>query len=157
MCCSCSRARTCSIRKAVRFDRPDVVVAIKFINKERAVKLGKIKVSQIRFEISLHQHVTGHINIISFFDWGEDPVWQWIAMEYADGGDLFDKIEADVGVPEDVAHFYFTQLVSAVDFCHSKGVAHRDIKPESGLPSFFYCFSSLSCISLSISPRVPFT
>ena len=51
-------------------------------------------------------------------------------MELAHG-DLFDKIEADVGIGEDIAHFYFTQLVSAVGYMHSRGVAHRDIKPEN--------------------------
>ncbi|MCJ1413053.1 Chk1 protein kinase [Ptychographa xylographoides] len=56
-------------------------------------------------------------------------------MELAEGGDLFDKIESDVGVGEDIAHFYFTQLISAVSFMHSKGVGHRDIKPENILLS----------------------
>ena len=56
-------------------------------------------------------------------------------MELAEGGDLFDKIEADEGVPEDIAHFYFTQMVSAVGYMHSKGVAHRDLKPENVLLS----------------------
>ena len=56
-------------------------------------------------------------------------------MELASGGDLFDKIEADLGVGEDIAHFYFTQLMSAVSYMHSKGVAHRDIKPENMLLS----------------------
>lgn len=56
-------------------------------------------------------------------------------MELAEGGDLFDKIESDVGIGEDVAHFYFTQLISAVAFMHSKGVGHRDIKPENILLS----------------------
>lgn len=55
-------------------------------------------------------------------------------MELAQG-DLFDKIEADKGVGEDVAHFYFTQLISAVSYMHSKNVAHRDIKPENMLLS----------------------
>lgn len=54
-------------------------------------------------------------------------------MELAEGGDLFDKIEADEGVGEDIAHVYFSQLVSAVSFMHSKGVGHRDIKPENML------------------------
>lgn len=52
-------------------------------------------------------------------------------MELATGGDLFDKIEPDVGVDEKIAHFYFRQLVSAIDFLHTLGVAHRDIKPEN--------------------------
>jgi len=56
-------------------------------------------------------------------------------MELADGGDLFDKIEADEGVGEDIAHVYFHQLISAVGFMHSKGIAHRDIKPENVLLS----------------------
>src|SRR5258706_5579165 len=62
-------------------------------------------------------------------------MWKWIGMEFAEGGDLFDKIEADVGVSEDIAHFYFTQLVSGVSFMLSKGVSHRDIKPENLLLS----------------------
>jgi len=71
-----------------------------------------------------------HQNIIQFLAHGEDPVWTWIAMELAEG-DLFDKIEADEGVGEDIAHFYFSQLISAVGYMHSRGVAHRDIKPEN--------------------------
>jgi serine/threonine-protein kinase Chk1 len=86
-------------------------------------------------EITLHRHLGKHQNIIQCLAHGEDTLWTWIAMELADGGDLFDKIEADVGVGEDVAHFYFTQMVSAVAFMHSKGIAHRDIKPENVLLS----------------------
>lgn len=56
-------------------------------------------------------------------------------MEYAEGGDLFDKIEADVGVRQDIAQVYFCQLVGGVSFVHSKGVAHRDLKPENILLS----------------------
>lgn len=86
-------------------------------------------------ETTLHKHIGTHRNIIEFYDTGDDPTWMWIAMELADGGDLFDKIEADSGVSDNIAHVYFTQLVNAVSYMHSKGVGHRDIKPENILLS----------------------
>ncbi|KAK4047311.1 Chk1 protein kinase [Microbotryomycetes sp. JL201] len=51
----------------------------------------------------------------------------------ADGGDLFDKITPDVGIDEDIAHLYFTQLVSALKYLGKHGICHRDIKPENCL------------------------
>ena len=108
---------------------------MKFINKGFAQKHGRIKAKQLQMETTLHKHIGRHKNIIEFYDTGEDATWLWIAMELADGGDLFDKIEADSGVTEDIAHVYFSQLVNAVGYMHSKGVGHRDIKPENILLS----------------------
>jgi len=119
-----------SIRKACPRNAPKPIIAVKFIHKDHAYKLGRVKPKQIAAEVALHAHVGKHQNIIQFLSTGEDPVWTWIAMELAEG-DLFDKIEADEGVGEDVAHFYFSQLVSAVGYMHSRNVAHRDIKPEN--------------------------
>jgi serine/threonine-protein kinase CHEK1 len=88
-------------------------------------------------EISLHKLLASkpHKNLISFYNAGEDLNYSWIAMELAEGGDLFDKIEADIGVGVDIAHVYFTQLISAVSYMHTMGVAHRDLKPENVLLS----------------------
>ena len=82
-------------------------------------------------EITLHKYVGPHKNIIEFYDSGEDAAWHWIAMELAEGGDLFDKVEADAGLSQDIAHAYFTQLVNAVGYMHSRGIGHRDLKPEN--------------------------
>ncbi|KAI4630518.1 hypothetical protein J4E80_001455 [Alternaria sp. BMP 0032] len=124
-----------SIRKAVPHNSPKPVIAIKFINKEHALKTGRLTPKQIKMEVVLHTHLGKHQNIIHCLGSGEDALWTWIAMELAEGGDLFDKIEADEGVGEDIAHLYFTQLVNAVAYMHSMGVAHRDIKPENVLLS----------------------
>ncbi|KAI4092768.1 MAG: hypothetical protein LQ344_003288 [Seirophora lacunosa] len=123
------------IKKAVPLNTHKPVFAVKFIHKEYATRHGRITAKQLNLEIVLHQHLGHHANIVQFFSTGEDYAWRWIAMELAEGGDLFDKIESDVGVGEDIAHLYFQQLVSAVTYMHSKGVGHRDIKPENILLS----------------------
>lgn len=124
-----------SIKRAAPQRHETPVFAVKFINKKFAEKYGRIKQKQLQMETTLHKHVGLHRNIIEFFDTGEDPAWIWIAMELAEGGDLFDKIEADSGVSEDIAHVYFTQLINGMAYMHSRGVAHRDIKPENILLS----------------------
>lgn len=142
------RGAYASIKKAVQ-PGSSRVFAVKLIHKPSLTKHGKASVKQLEFEVSLHKYCSGHQNIITFLGSDHDATWRWIAMEYAEGGDLFDKIEADVGVSEDIAHFYFKQLIAGVSFMHGKGVAHRgkcvvvcyrisvliraDIKPENML------------------------
>ncbi|CAH0581059.1 unnamed protein product [Chrysodeixis includens] len=55
----------------------------------------------------------------------------YMFLEYAPGGELFDRIEPDVGMREDDARRYWRQLLSGLQYLHGRGVAHRDIKPEN--------------------------
>ncbi|RDA82862.1 hypothetical protein CP532_4224, partial [Ophiocordyceps camponoti-leonardi (nom. inval.)] len=137
------RGAYASIKKAIPLEASTPVFAVKLIHKRYATKHGRVSAKQLAMEVSLHSHVGQHPHIIEWFASGEDPVWRWIAMEYAEGGDLFDKIEADVGVRQDIAQVYFVQLVAGVSFMHSKGVAHRDLKPENIL------LSSDGCLKLA--------
>ncbi|CCA68771.1 related to checkpoint kinase chk1 [Serendipita indica DSM 11827] len=59
----------------------------------------------------------------------------YLLMEMAHGGDLFDKIAPDVGVEDDLAHFYMEQLMAGLSYIHEQGVCHRDLKPENLLLS----------------------
>nr|XP_049696329.1 serine/threonine-protein kinase grp isoform X3 [Helicoverpa armigera] len=55
----------------------------------------------------------------------------YLFLEYAPGGELFDRIEPDVGMREEDARRYWRQLLSGLGYLHGRGVAHRDIKPEN--------------------------
>ncbi|EEP80548.1 conserved hypothetical protein [Uncinocarpus reesii 1704] len=123
------------LKKASPLHTDSPIFAVKFIHKDYAARHGRITAKQLEMEVALHSHVGSHDNIIAFYSTAETDTWRWIAMELAEGGDLFDKIEADEGVGEDIAHVYFTQLINAIGFMHSKGVGHRDIKPENILLS----------------------
>lgn len=48
------------------------------------------------------------------------PTHLGIAMEYAAGGELFDRIVKAGRFSEDEARYFFQQLISGVDYCHSE-------------------------------------
>lgn len=54
-----------------------------------------------------------------------------IVMEYAARGSLLDLMSDKHYLSDLEAREYFRQLLSALDFCHSKCIAHRDLKLEN--------------------------
>lgn len=52
-------------------------------------------------------------------------------MQYAEQGSLLKLIRKEKYLPEERARSYFSQLLNAVEYIHSMGVVHRDIKCEN--------------------------
>nr|ABY58272.1 serine-threonine kinase [Persea americana] len=102
-------------------------VAIKVIDKEKVLKVGMI--DQIKREIAT-MRLASHPNVVQLYEVMATKTKIYFVLEYVKGGELFNKV-AKGKLKEDVARKYFQQLVSAVDFCHSRGVYHRDLKPEN--------------------------
>ncbi|KAL3741688.1 hypothetical protein ACJRO7_017197 [Eucalyptus globulus] len=102
-------------------------VAIKVIDKEKILKGGLI--AHIKREISILRRVR-HPNIVQLFEVMATKAKIYFVMEYVRGGELFNKV-AKGRLREEVARKYFQQLISAVSFCHARGVYHRDLKPEN--------------------------
>ena len=55
----------------------------------------------------------------------------YIVTEYASRGDIFDYLVTNGKMSEPEARHIFVQIVSAVKYCHSHGVVHRDLKAEN--------------------------
>ncbi|KAK6124281.1 hypothetical protein DH2020_041972 [Rehmannia glutinosa] len=102
-------------------------VAIKVIDKEKILKVGLI--AHIKREISILRRVR-HPNIVQLFEVMATKAKIFFVMEYVRGGELFSKV-AKGRLKEEAARKYFQQLISAVSFCHARGVYHRDLKPEN--------------------------
>lgn len=54
-----------------------------------------------------------------------------IVMEHANHGTLFGYVKERGKLHESMARFFFQQLVIAVDYCHRKSIANRDIKLDN--------------------------
>jgi serine/threonine protein kinase len=102
-------------------------VAIKVLDKEKALRHGLVP--HIKREIAILRRVR-HPNIVRLYEVMATKSKIYFVMELVRGGELFARV-AKGRLKEDTARRYFQQLISAVGFCHARGVFHRDLKPEN--------------------------
>ncbi|KAJ1175342.1 hypothetical protein NDU88_000630 [Pleurodeles waltl] len=106
--------------------RTEEAVAVKIVDMKRAADCPE----NIKKEICINK-MLNHTNIVKFYGHRREGNIQYLFLEYCSGGELFDRIEPDVGMPEQDAHKFFHQLLAGVEYLHGIGITHRDIKPEN--------------------------
>ncbi|CDS05030.1 hypothetical protein LRAMOSA07559 [Lichtheimia ramosa] len=74
-----------------------------------------------------------HKNVVDVYEVQSDHANIFVAMEYVDGGELFDKIKQKRRLEEPLARRWFREIIEAVAYIHRNGIVHRDLKPENVL------------------------
>lgn len=113
-------------------------VAVKFIKRP----LPKVLQTNILREFTIQADLGfGHEHVIKAYEAVLTPSHLCLVMEMAAGGSLtsyvadkWQKAQAQgLFLSEDEARFFFKQFLSAVKYCHSHCVAHRDLKLDNTL------------------------
>jgi TonB family protein len=72
-----------------------------------------------------------HPNIVTLFDIGEENGLPFLAMEYVDGKTIAAALDEGTQFKPELVIALVSQVASALDYAHSRGVVHRDIKPSN--------------------------
>ncbi|CAI0553734.1 unnamed protein product [Linum tenue] len=128
-------------------------VAVKVIPKVKMTTA--IAIEDVRREVKILRALTGHNNLVQFYDAYEDSDNVYIVMELCEGGELLDRILSRGGkYSEEDAKTVMIQILNVVAFCHLQGVVHRDLKPENFLFTSKDEDSQLKAIDFGLSDFV---
>ncbi|KAM3690810.1 hypothetical protein ACB098_09G151500 [Castanea mollissima] len=143
---------TCSA-KAKKGSLKGQDVAVKVIPKSKMTTA--IAIEDVRREVKILRALSGHKNLVQFYDAYEDDDNVYIVMELCNGGELLDRILSRGGkYSEEDARVVMVQILSVVAYCHLQGVVHRDLKPENFLFTSKDENSPLKAIDFGLSDYV---
>jgi serine/threonine protein kinase len=72
-----------------------------------------------------------HESVVRVYDRGEDDGRLWLAMEYVEGRDLAELLQAEGRLPVQRAVGLVERIAAGLDAIHARGLLHRDVKPAN--------------------------
>ncbi|PNH10954.1 Casein kinase II subunit alpha [Tetrabaena socialis] len=93
-----------------------------------------VKEHRLRREVKILQHVSGGPNIVRLLDIVRDPDTKTPSFVF-DFVDAMPFKELQASVSDLDVRYYILQLLIALDYCHSHGIMHRDVKVDAALGS----------------------
>lgn len=103
--------------------------AVKIIEKKPGTFLRR----KLLKEIEIYHMCRGQKNIIQLVEFFEEEDKFYLVFEKLNGGPLLEHIQRRKFLSEHEASAIVRNLAEAVRFLHSRGIAHRDIKPDNVL------------------------
>ncbi|XP_045172777.2 serine/threonine-protein kinase ULK2-like [Mercenaria mercenaria] len=113
---------------------PEKTVAIKSITKKNIAKSQNL----LSKEIKILKELSGlhHENVVQLMECKETTNHVYLVMEYCNGGDLADYLQAKGTLSEDTISNFLRQIAGAMRALNGKGIVHRDMKPQNILLCF---------------------
>ena len=72
-----------------------------------------------------------HPHMVQVYDWGRDGDVHYIVMEFVEGEDLKTLLRRAGRVSEARAREIAAEVCDALQYAHTRGIVHRDIKPQN--------------------------
>uniref|UniRef100_A0A0D9WGX2 non-specific serine/threonine protein kinase n=1 Tax=Leersia perrieri TaxID=77586 RepID=A0A0D9WGX2_9ORYZ len=99
----------------------------------KTIARGDHRINKSAYREIINHRSLRHPNVIQFIEAILTPTHLAIVMEFAAGGELFDRIVDQERFSEDEARYFFQQLICGVSYCHYMKICHRDLKLENVL------------------------
>ncbi|CAM6091232.1 unnamed protein product [Calypogeia fissa] len=120
------------VRKVGRGKYSEVFEGVNAVNNERCIIkiLKPVKKKKIKREIKILQNLCGGPNIVKLLDIVRDQQSKTpsLVFEYVNNTDF--KVLYPTLTDYDI-RYYIHELLKALDYCHSQGIMHRDVKPHN--------------------------